>query len=300
MVEFLSADEDQEVLTFSTKMACPVCGYSIPDLEPRLFSFNSPAGACKSCDGLGFKAEIDLKKVISRPELSLNQGAVRGWDSSHMYRHYLLRCASNHFDFSLDSPFEELPNKIKEIVLFGSAPEDVDFSYTSKRGRRIEIIRPFEGIVNNINRKYSNSDSPLIREDMSKFMTHRPCSSCDGSRLNESARNVFINETSLPEISEMTIEEAYEFFDKLNLKGAKGKIAEKIVKEIKERLKFLIDVGLNYLNISRSAESLSGGEAQRIRLASQIGAGLVGVTYILDEASIGLLQRDNSKLLSTL
>ena len=164
----------------------------------------------KSCDGLGFKAEIDLKKVISRPELSLNQGAVRGWDSSHMYRHYLLRCVSNHFDFSLDSPFEELQNKIKEMVLYGSAPEDVDFSYTSKRGRRIEIIRPFEGIVNNINRKYSNSDSPLVREDMSKFMTHRPCSSCDGSRLNESARNVFINQTSLPEISEMTIEEAYE------------------------------------------------------------------------------------------
>ena len=186
------------------------------------------------------------------------------------------------------------------MVLYGSTPDDVDFSYTSKRGRRIEIIRPFEGIVNNINRKYANSDSPLIREDMSKFMTHRPCSSCEGSRLNESARNVFIEQTSLPEISEMTIEEAYDFFDKLNLKGAKGKIAEKIVKEIKERLKFLIDVGLNYLNISRSAESLSGGEAQRIRLASQIGAGLVGVTYILDEPSIGLDQRDNSKLLSTL
>ena len=300
LVEFLSADEDQEALTFSTKMACPVCGYSIPELEPRLFSFNSPAGACKSCDGLGFKAEIDLKKVISRPELSLNQGAVRGWDASHMYRHYLLRCVSNHFNFSLDLPFEELPKKIQEMVLYGSTPDDVDFSYTSKRGRRIEIIRPFEGIVNNINRKYANSDSPLIREDMSKFMTHRPCSSCEGSRLNESARNVFIEQTSLPEISEMTIEEAYDFFDKLNLKGAKGKIAEKIVKEIKERLKFLIDVGLNYLNISRSAESLSGGEAQRIRLASQIGAGLVGVTYILDEPSIGLHQRDNSKLLSTL
>ena len=217
-----------------------------------------------------------------------------------MYRHYLLRCVSNHFNFSLDLPFEELPKKIKEMVLYGSTPEDVDFSYTSKRGRRIEIIRPFEGIVNNINRKYANSDSPLIREDMSKFMTHRPCSSCEGSRLNESARNVFIEQTSLPEVSEMTIEEAYDFFDKLNLKGAKGKIAEKIVKEIKERLKFLIDVGLNYLNISRSAESLSGGEAQRIRLASQIGAGLVGVTYILDEPSIGLHQRDNSKLLSTL
>ena len=300
LVEFLSAEEKSESLSFSTQMACSICGFSISELEPRLFSFNSPSGACKSCDGLGFKAEIDLNKVISKPDLSLNQGAVRGWDSSHMYRHYLLRCVSSHFNFSLDEPFEKLSKKFQQIILHGSMPEDVDFSYTSKRGRRIEIIRPFEGIVNNINRRYSDSDSPLIREDMSKFMTHRPCSSCEGTRLNEQARNVFIEESSLPDISELTIEEAFDFFTKLNLKGSKGKIAEKIVKEIKERLKFLIDVGLNYLSISRSAESLSGGEAQRIRLASQIGAGLVGVTYILDEPSIGLHQRDNSKLLSTL
>ena len=217
-----------------------------------------------------------------------------------MYRHYLLRCVSNHYDFSLDDPFENLPENIKKIVLEGSGSEDVDFSYTSKRGRRIEIIRPFEGVLNRILRKYQESDSSLIREDMAKFMTLKPCSSCNGTRLNEAARNVFIEEFSLPDISELTIEEAFIFFKKLKLKGAKGKIAEKIVKEIIERLNFLVDVGLNYLNLSRSAESLSGGEAQRIRLASQIGAGLVGVTYILDEPSIGLHQRDNSKLLATL
>ena len=217
-----------------------------------------------------------------------------------MYRHYLLRCVSNHYDFSLDDPFEDLPENIKKIVLEGSGNEDIDFSYTSKRGRRIEIIRPFEGVLKRILRKYQESDSSLIREDMAKFMTLKPCSSCNGTRLNEAARNVFIEDFSLPDISELTIEEAFIFFKKLKLKGAKGKIAEKIVKEIIERLNFLVDVGLNYLNLSRSAESLSGGEAQRIRLASQIGAGLVGVTYILDEPSIGLHQRDNSKLLATL
>ncbi|MFL2754128.1 MAG: excinuclease ABC subunit UvrA [Gammaproteobacteria bacterium] len=300
LVEFITIEDKSDELSFSTKMACSICGFSIAELEPRLFSFNSPSGACKGCDGLGFKAELDMLKVVSKPELSLNQGAIRGWDASHMYRHYLLRCTSAQFNFSLDEPFEELPKKIQKIVLDGSFPEDVDFSYTSKRGRRIETIRPFEGVVNNILRRYSESDSPLIREDMSKFMTQKPCSDCEGSRLNEQARNVFVSEKSLPAISEMTIEEAFNFFESLNLKGAKGKISEKIVKEIKERLKFLIDVGLNYLNISRSAESLSGGEAQRIRLASQIGAGLVGVTYILDEPSIGLHQRDNAKLLSTL
>ena len=281
-------------------MACSICGYSIPELEPRLFSFNSPSGACMACDGLGTKAEIDLLKVVSQPEFSLNQGAIRGWDINHMYRHYLLRCVSNHYDFSLDDPFEDLPENIKKIVLEGSGNEDVDFSYTSKRGRRIEIIRPFEGVLKRILRKYQESDSSLIREDMAKFMTLKPCSSCNGTRLNEAARNVFIEDFSLPDISELTIEEAFIFFKKLKLKGAKGKIAEKIVKEIIERLNFLVDVGLNYLNLSRSAESLSGGEAQRIRLASQIGAGLVGVTYILDEPSIGLHQRDNSKLLATL
>ena len=300
LVDILAAEDHKKKTSFSTQMACSICGFSIPELEPRLFSFNSPSGACMSCDGLGTKAEIDILKVVSKPEFSLNQGAIRGWDINHMYRHYLLRCVSKHFNFSLDEPFEDLPENIKKIVLEGSGIEDVDFSYTSKRGRRIEIIRPFEGVLNRILRKYQESDSSLIREDMAKFMTLKPCSSCNGTRLNETARNVFIDGFSLPDISELTIEEAYLFFKKLKLKGAKGKIAEKIIKEIVERLNFLIDVGLNYLNLSRSAESLSGGEAQRIRLASQIGAGLVGVTYILDEPSIGLHQRDNSKLLSTL
>ena len=300
LVDILAAEDHKIKTSFSTQMACSICGFSIPELEPRLFSFNSPTGACMSCDGLGTKAEIDILKVVSKPEFSLNQGAIRGWDINHMYRHYLLRCVSKHFNFSLDEPFEDLPENIKKIVLEGSGIEDVDFSYTSKRGRRIEIIRPFEGVLNRILRKYQESDSSLIREDMAKFMTLKPCSSCNGTRLNETARNVFIDGFSLPDISELTIEEAYLFFKKLKLKGAKGKIAEKIIKEIVERLNFLIDVGLNYLNLSRSAESLSGGEAQRIRLASQIGAGLVGVTYILDEPSIGLHQRDNSKLLSTL
>ena len=300
LVDILAAEDHKKKTSFSTQMACSICGFSIPELEPRLFSFNSPTGACMSCDGLGTKAEIDILKVVSKPEFSLNQGAIRGWDINHMYRHYLLRCVSKHFNFSLDEPFEDLPENTKKIVLEGSGIEDVDFSYTSKRGRRIEIIRPFEGVLNRILRKYQESDSSLIREDMAKFMTLKPCSSCNGTRLNETARNVFIDGFSLPDISELTIEEAYLFFKKLKLKGAKGKIAEKIIKEIVERLNFLIDVGLNYLNLSRSAESLSGGEAQRIRLASQIGAGLVGVTYILDEPSIGLHQRDNSKLLSTL
>ena len=300
LVDIVSADNPKKKVSYSTQMACSICGFSIPELEPRIFSFNSPSGACMSCDGLGTKAEIDINKVVSKPEFSLNQGAIRGWDINHMYRHYLLRCVSKHFNFSLDDPFEDLPENIKKIVLEGSESEDVDFSYTSKRGRRIEIIRPFEGVLKRILRKYQESDSSLIREDMAKFMTLKPCSSCNGTRLNETARNVFISDYSLPQISELTIEEAFLFFKKLKLKGAKGKIAEKIIKEIIERLNFLVDVGLNYLNLSRSAESLSGGEAQRIRLASQIGAGLVGVTYILDEPSIGLHQRDNSKLLSTL
>ena len=300
LVDIGAADDPKKKTSYSTQMACSICGYSIPELEPRLFSFNSPTGACMSCDGLGTKAEIDILKVVSKPEFSLNQGAIRGWDINHMYRHYLLRCVSKHFNFSLDEPFENLSESIKKIVLEGSGIEDVDFSYTSKRGRRIEIVRPFEGVLNRILRKYQESDSSLIREDMAKFMTLKPCSSCGGTRLNETARNVFIEDFSLPDISELTIEEAFLFFKKLKLKGAKGKIAEKIIKEIIERLNFLVDVGLNYLNLSRSAESLSGGEAQRIRLASQIGAGLVGVTYILDEPSIGLHQRDNSKLLSTL
>ena len=300
LIEIQDMDDKDVLDAFSTKMACPKCGFSIQELEPRLFSFNSPSGACPSCDGLGYKSKIDLSKLIVRPELSLNQGAIKDWDASHTYHNrYLLNRVSQTFGFSLDTPFEDLLKKEKEILLYGSE-EEVDFSYVSKRGFKREIFKPFEGIVNNIERRLGDTDSNFRREYYAKFMTNTSCDECSGTRLNLEARSVFINKYSLPEIVGMTIGDALSFFKSLSLKGAKGEIAEKIIKEIKERLTFLSDVGLNYLTLSRSAETLSGGEAQRIRLASQIGAGLVGVTYILDEPSIGLHQRDNKKLLSTL
>tara|TARA_S200000501_G_scaffold148962_1_gene140515 strand:- start:4095 stop:6191 length:2097 start_codon:yes stop_codon:yes gene_type:complete len=286
--------------SYSTKMACPKCGFSIQELEPRLFSFNSPSGACSSCDGLGYKSKIDLSKLILRPELSLNQGAIKDWDASHTYHNqYLLNRVSNTIGFSLDTPFENLTDKEQEIILYGST-EEINFSYVSKRGFKREIYKPFEGIVNNIERRLSDTDSNFRRDYYAKFMTNTFCDECEGTRLNLEARSVFINNFSLPEIVSMTIDDSLEFFSNLSIPGVKGEIAIKIIKEIKERLNFLSDVGLNYLTLSRSAETLSGGEAQRIRLASQIGAGLVGVTYILDEPSIGLHQRDNKKLLSTL
>ena len=300
LIEIQDMDNKDVFDVFSTKMACPKCGFSIQELEPRLFSFNSPSGACPSCDGLGYKSKIDLSKLIVRPELSLNQGAIKDWDASHTYHNrYLLNRVSQTFGFSLDTPFEDLLKKEKEILLYGSE-EEVDFSYVSKRGFKREIFKPFEGIVNNIERRLGDTDSNFRREYYAKFMTNTSCDECSGTRLNLEARSVFINKYSLPEIVGMTIGDALSFFKSLSLKGVKGEIAVKIIKEIKERLTFLSDVGLNYLTLSRSAETLSGGEAQRIRLASQIGAGLVGVTYILDEPSIGLHQRDNKKLLSTL
>ena len=300
LIEIQDMDNKNVFDAFSTKMACPKCGFSIQELEPRLFSFNSPSGACPSCDGLGYKSKIDLSKLIVRPELSLNQGAIKDWDASHTYHNrYLLNRVSQTFGFSLDTPFEDLLKKEKEILLYGSG-EEVDFSYVSKRGFKREIFKPFEGIVNNIERRLGDTDSNFRREYYAKFMTNTSCDECSGTRLNLEARSVFINKYSLPEIVGMTIGDALSFFKSLSLKGVKGEIAVKIIKEIKERLTFLSDVGLNYLTLSRSAETLSGGEAQRIRLASQIGAGLVGVTYILDEPSIGLHQRDNKKLLSTL
>jgi excinuclease ABC subunit A len=300
LVEIQDMDYEKSFDTFSTKMACPKCGFSIQELEPRLFSFNSPSGACPSCDGLGYKSKIDLSKLIVRAELSLNQGAIKDWDASHTYHNrYLLNRVSQTFGFSLDTPFEDLLEKEKEIILYGSNDE-VDFSYVSKRGLKREIFKPFEGVVRNIERRLGDTDSNFRREYYAKFMTNTLCDECNGTRLNLEARSVFINKFSLPEIVGMTIGDALSFFKKLTLTGVKGEIAVKIIKEIKERLTFLSDVGLNYLTLSRSAETLSGGEAQRIRLASQIGAGLVGVTYILDEPSIGLHQRDNKKLLSTL
>ena len=300
LVKILDIKGDFGEKTYSSKMACAECGYSIPELEPRLFTFNNPAGACPECEGLGIKPYVDVNKVIHEPSASLSEGAIVGWDVNNKYHYHLLRCLSNHYNFSLEEPLNQLSDQTKELILEGSNGEPINFSWRSKRGKLVERIYPFEGVMTNINRRYKETDSNGVREYLSKLISVRDCQSCSGTRLREEARNVFIDKSSLPNITTLTIDEAFSFFSMLKLKGTKKEIADRIVKEIKERLEFLIDVGLNYLTLDRSAESLSGGEAQRIRLASQIGAGLVGVTYILDEPSIGLHQRDNEKLLKTL
>ena len=300
LVKISDMNGDLEESIYSSKMACSQCGYSIPELEPRLFTFNNPAGACSECEGLGMKPYVDVGKVIHEPSATISEGAIVGWDINNKYHYHLLRCLSNHYNFSLDEPFDQLSEEIKELILEGSKGEPVDFSWRSKRGKLVERIYSFEGVMTNINRRYKETDSNGVRDYLSKLISLRNCQSCSGTRLREEARNVFVANNSLPNITALTIDEAFEFFSILNLEGTKREIADRIVKEIKERLEFLIDVGLNYLTLERSAESLSGGEAQRIRLASQIGAGLVGVTYILDEPSIGLHQRDNEKLLKTL
>ena len=298
LVVFLIDQEEDKA--FSSNMACTKCGYSIPDLEPRLFTFNNPAGACSGCEGLGVKPYVDVLKVIHEPSASLSEGAIRGWDVSHKYHFHLLKCLSKEYGFSLEEPFNELDKETKDLILNGSNGKSVNFSWRTKRGRLVDRRFAFEGVLNNINRRYKETESNYIREDLSKLISLSHCKECSGTRLRKEARNIFINDTNLPEITSLTIDQAFEFFSKLKLSGYKKEIADRIVKEVKERLEFLIDVGLNYLTLERSAESLSGGEAQRIRLASQIGAGLVGVTYILDEPSIGLHQRDNEKLLKTL
>ena len=300
LVKISDINGDIEETTYSSKMACSQCGYSIPELEPRLFTFNNPAGACSECEGLGVKPYVDLNKVIHEPSATISEGAIVGWDINNKYHYHLLRCLSNHYKFSLEEPFNQLTDQTKELILEGSKGELVDFSWRSKRGKLVERIYSFEGVMTNINRRYKETDSNGVREYLSKLISLKNCQSCSGTRLREEARNVFIAKSSLPDITTLTIDEAFNFFSNLNLEGTKKEIADRIVKEIKERLEFLIDVGLNYLTLERSAESLSGGEGQRIRLASQIGAGLVGVTYILDEPSIGLHQRDNEKLLKTL
>ena len=299
ILKLLDSEKNSEV-TFSSKMACPECGYSIQELEPRLFTFNNPSGACPECEGLGVKPYVDEDKVIHEPQFSLSEGAIRGWDSSHRYHFHLIRSLSKQYDFSLDEPFGELDKSVRKLVLLGTEGEVVNFSWRNKRGRLVERFFPFEGVLNNVNRRYKETESNYIREDLSKLISLKECQLCDGTRLREEARNVFIQDNSLPEITCLTIDEAFKLFSNVLLSGTKKEIADRIIKEIKERLEFLIDVGLNYLTLDRSAESLSGGEAQRIRLASQIGSGLVGVTYILDEPSIGLHQRDNKKLLKTL
>ena len=296
VVEIESSNE----ITFSSKMACPECGYSIPELEPRLFTFNNPSGACPECQGLGVKPYVDEARVVHEPLFSLSDGAINGWGVNHRYHFHLLRCLSKQFGFSLEESFKDLNQEIKSLILFGSNGELVNFSWRNKRGRLVERFFPFEGVINNVNRRYKETESSYIREELAKLISQKDCQECDGTRLKEEARNVFIEENNLPQITCLTIEDAFKFFSKVSLSGTKKEIADRIIKEIKERLEFLVDVGLNYLTLDRSAESLSGGEAQRIRLASQIGAGLVGVTYILDEPSIGLHQRDNKRLLKTL
>ncbi len=298
-VAFLDQPERAELL-FSAGYACPVCGYSLSELEPRLFSFNNPAGACPECDGLGVKQFFDPERVVAHPHLSLARGAVRGWDRDNFYYFQLLKSLARHYDFAVDQPFQELPERVRKLVLYGSGNESIDFEYTNSRGETYHRRHAFEGVVPNMQRRYRETESNLVRDELAQYLSSQPCPSCRGARLTRSARHVFVAGHSVPEIVALPIGAAREFFAQLNLPGRRGEIAAKIVKEIGERLNFLVDVGLDYLSLERSADTLSGGEAQRIRLASQIGAGLVGVMYVLDEPSIGLHQRDNARLLASL
>ncbi len=293
-------DAQQEEILFSANFACPHCGYSLQELEPRLFSFNNPAGACHTCDGLGVQQYFDPARVVVDENSSLAQGAIRGWDQKNYYYFQMLGSLAKHYEFDLYAPFNTLPQKIRDIILKGSGRTEIEFNYVNDRGDIRVKRHAFEGILNTLERRYRDTESNTVREDLTKYISTKSCSSCHGTRLREEARNVFIEDTTLPEIVEMSISDAMGFFQGLTLQGQRAQIAEKVMKEINDRLHFLVNVGLNYLNLSRSAETLSGGEAQRIRLASQIGAGLVGVMYVLDEPSIGLHQRDNERLLNTL
>ena len=296
-----SMDEGStEELIFSANFACPHCGYSMAELEPRIFSFNNPAGACPTCDGLGVQQFFDPDRVITNPELSLAGGAIRGWDRRNFYYFQMLSSLADHYKFDVEVPFEQLSDKVRKIVLYGSGKDSIAFKYINDRGDVVVRNHPFEGILNNMDRRYRETESNAVREELAKFINTQACQSCGGSRLREEARNVFIGDLNLPKLTVWSIGEALEYFDKLEFSGQKAQIAEKVLKEVRDRLGFLVNVGLNYLSLSRSAETLSGGEAQRIRLASQIGAGLVGVMYVLDEPSIGLHQRDNERLLQTL
>ncbi|HFQ4931426.1 excinuclease ABC subunit UvrA [Vibrio vulnificus] len=291
---------DGEEIVFSANFACPHCGYSMQELEPRLFSFNNPAGACGACDGLGVQQYFDPERVIQDANLSLAQGAIRGWDQKNYYYFQMLTSLAEHYDFDLHVPFNSLSKRIQEVILKGSGRTEIEFKYINDRGDIRLKRHPFEGILNTLERRYRDTESNSVREELVKYISTKPCTSCGGTRLRLEARNVFINDTTLPQIVELSIADALTFFATLKLDGQRAQIAEKVMKEINDRLQFLVNVGLNYLNLSRSAETLSGGEAQRIRLASQIGAGLVGVMYVLDEPSIGLHQRDNERLLKTL
>jgi len=287
-------------ISFSARMACPHCGYSLEDLEPRLFSFNSPTGACSACDGLGMQQVFDPDRVVTHPDQSLADGAIRGWDRRNPYYWALLSSLSKHYKFDTDKPFNKLSEKARNVVLYGSGEDKIAFQYPDERGKAVTRTHKFEGVLPNLERRYRETESVVVREELAKFLADKPCPECKGERLNRAARHVFVAERSLPQIVALSVRDAEAFFNVMTLPGHKGEIAEKILKEITSRLGFLNNVGLDYLTLSRSAETLSGGEAQRIRLASQIGAGLVGVLYVLDEPSIGLHQRDNERLLKTL
>jgi excinuclease ABC subunit A len=300
IISSMDPEVETEDLIFSSRFACPQCGYAISELEPRMFSFNNPAGACHSCDGLGVNQFFDPEKIIQNKTLTPAEGAIRGWDRRTVYYFQLLKSVADHYNINIDTPFEDFPESFKRTLLYGSQDEDISFTYVNTKGDSVERYHPFEGVIPNIERRYHETESNMVREELAKYLNNQPCPSCSGSRLKESSRNVFINEETLPELAKLPIGNALSYFETLQLSGKRGEIADKVLKEIRLRLEFLVNVGLDYLSLERSADTLSGGEAQRIRLASQIGAGLVGVMYILDEPSIGLHQRDNDRLLKTL
>lgn len=298
MISYMEGDEPDQM--FSAKFACPVCNYSLNELEPRLFSFNNPAGACPTCDGLGLHQFFDIDRVIQHPEVSISEGAIRGWDKRTLFYYNMLTSLAEHYQFDIDEPWEKLAAIHQQKILFGSDDEEITFNYVNDRGTVFRRQHKFEGIIHNMERRYRETESQSVREELTKFMATSSCPECSGTRLRKSARNVFIDDKRIEDIVCMPVGDCSDYFDQLELPGRQGEIADKIVKEIRQRFTFLVDVGLNYLSLNRSADTLSGGEAQRIRLASQIGAGLVGVMYILDEPSIGLHQRDNDRLLKTL
>ena len=298
VISYMEGDQPDQI--FSAKFACPICNYSLNELEPRLFSFNNPAGACPTCDGFGVHQFFDIDRVIQHPEASISEGAIRGWDRRTLFYYNMLTSLAEHYDFDIDQPWEQLSPIHQQKILFGSDDEEITFNYVNDRGTVFRRQHKFEGVIHNMERRYRETESNSVREELAKYMTTSNCPECSGTRLRKSARNVFIDNRRIEDIVCMPVGDCCDYFEKLDLPGRQGEIAEKIIKEIRQRFNFLVDVGLNYLSLNRSADTLSGGEAQRIRLASQIGAGLVGVMYILDEPSIGLHQRDNERLLKTL
>ena len=293
-------EPDKDPILFSAKFACPVCGYSVSELEPRLFSFNNPIGACANCDGLGTEDYFEPELIINSPQLSCAGGAIRGWDRRNAHYFQMIQSLADHYQFDIDTPYESLSEDIQELLLYGSGDEVISFNYVNQKGRTSTKRHSFEGIIPTMERRYHETSSNLVREELSKYLATQPCSQCEGDRLNVQARNVFVNEANLPSLTAISIQQALNFFEALELDGQRAQVGAKIIHEIRDRLSFLVNVGLDYLSLERSADTLSGGEAQRIRLASQIGSGLVGVMYVLDEPSIGLHQRDNQRLLETL